>query len=55
MFQLIVVLVIAFIIFRTIHRIFNITYLSGQAIFTMILGCLVAAYAVVEFFLSLIS
>ncbi|WJQ81019.1 hypothetical protein [Brevibacillus brevis] len=55
MFQLIIVLVIAFIIFRTIHRILDITYFGGKALFTMILGCLVAAYAVVEFFISLIS
>lgn len=48
MFLLIVVLVIAFILFRVIHRIFNITYLSGIALLTMILGCLVAAYMLVE-------
>ncbi|EJL46603.1 hypothetical protein PMI08_01098 [Brevibacillus sp. CF112] len=49
MFLLIVVLVIAFIFFRIIHRIFDITYFGGKALFTMILGCLVAAYMLVEF------
>ncbi|MCC0567362.1 MULTISPECIES: hypothetical protein [Brevibacillus] len=49
MFLLIVVLVIAFIIFRIIHRIFDITYLGGQALLTMILGCLAAAYMLVDF------
>lgn len=49
MFTLIVVLVLAFIIFRIIHRIFDITYLGGMGLLTMILGCLVAAYAIVEF------
>ncbi|WP_419877961.1 hypothetical protein [Brevibacillus centrosporus] len=55
MFQLIVVLIIAFVIFRIIHRLFDITYFGGKALFTMILGCLVASYMFVEFLISLVS
>jgi len=54
-FLWICIVIVAFIIYRTIHRLFSITYFGIKALLGMIAGCLIAAYAIVVYLFSLIS